>query len=514
MSKYILLLILTVFVHHRAAFAQQKHDLQEVAAVTTLAVYAPQNPHEIAGYAVFYKRTTAMRENDVYGIDLLDTQLIKTHSVKVLAPLNAVLVATACNGAAVAISFYSPEKGSYVHKSYDMTLVELGTRTEKGKPAEMELLEVVRKQELPISAYYFGLRALPGGKGFVRAGFGEKGGQFKLACYDNTLKNRWSKDTPDDSPYLESFTLLDADTQYVAGISMRRKSMLSPKIDYFLTIFEAAKGKKALDIELDAPEGKVICAGGFIESGKGKVTLVGEYFDKKAAIGTDKSKGVFLRTFEVATKKEVAVQYLSWGGDIAPLLPEEEGKRVLENAFYAVHGLLPATKGGNGVLVLEQFKKIASKTEPLVAYLGENTGGMRIKTGHVLVLELAPGNNDAVSAKYLPQTPQEVTLLPGTDLLSAAVIGQMAKDTRRLGCAYVRHADAKQGHAVLAEDRTGSGSLFLRAITATAGQGLKTNKSELPAVARTQYQFLPAAQGGTVVVALDLGGRVCRFGFL
>jgi hypothetical protein len=510
MSKHILTFTIALLCSMATAVAQNAHDLQDVAFVHTETVYSAQKPNEIIGYAAFYKRSNTQRENDVYGIDLLDTKLVKTHSVKILAPRNAILMGTATNGTAVAISFYNPEKGSYLHKSYDMTLTELGNRTEKVKPLEDEILKIVQKQELAVTAYHFGLRAVPGGRGFVRAGFGEKNGQFKLTCYDNTLKTRWSKDTPDDSPFFESFTLLAVDSQYIAGIALRRKSTFSPRTEQFLTVYETAKGKKALEIELDWPDMKISYSGGFIHTGKGQVALVGAFFDKNDVIGTHKSRGLFVRTFGIADKKVLSTQYFNWATDIANLLPGEEGKRVLENAFYTAHALLPATKGAGGMLVLEQFKKIAAVTEPMVEVLGEKTGGMRIKTGHVLVLEL---NADglATSAKVFPQTAQEIVLLPGTDMPSGLFWGQSVKDTRSMGCAFVQPTD--QGPIALAADQTGNGNLLLRTITAPVGQGLQFAKSDI-AVKADWYQFLPAANGGVVVVAMRGVGRACVFGFL
>jgi hypothetical protein len=162
------------------------------------------------------------------------------------------------------------------------------------------------------------------------------------------------------------------------------------------------------------------------------------------------------------------------------------------------------------MLVLEQFKKIAAVTEPMVEVLGEKTGGMRIKTGHVLVLEL---NADglATSAKVFPQTAQEIVLLPGTDMPSGLFWGQSVKDTRSMGCAFVQPTD--QGPIALAADQTGNGNLLLRTITAPVGQGLQFAKSDI-AVKADRYQFLPAANGGVVVVAMRGVGRACVFGFL
>ena len=486
----------------------QPHELQEVSQVTSFAMTKSGNPGEITGYIALYKRAKSMKENDIYGIDLMNANLEKTHSVKILIPLGASLITSVFNDSVVGLMFYNPDKKHFLLKSYDLTLTERGSRTEKPKSEELSLLDMVHKEELPVPNYFFRIYPIPGGQGFVRAGFGETDEQYKITCYDNNFKNKWSRGTKEDEPYIEFFSILDVSKQYVTGVSIRRKSMLSPKMEHFLVVYDLEKGKKVLDVPVERTEDKLTFSAAFLDDKTQTVLLQGEYWGQREQPGINKSNGLFLKKFDLATKKEVAEKVIPWTGEMSARLEPVAAKRLNELAYHAAVAGAPLANG-NTLLVLQQFKKTTGSVPPFLMVLGEKTPGLRIKTGHVLAVELN-SRLELVSAQILEKTPLERTLPPGTDIVGAPLLGHFAQNAIRSVTPFLQYNTTGQCTGVVLLDQK-NGQVDLCTVSTDEQNKIRVIVSDMTTANPLSSQFLPSLTGRAMITEYWPSQFKCEF---
>jgi hypothetical protein len=486
----------------------QPHELQEVSQVTSFAMTKPGNPAEITGYIALYKRAKSMKENDVFGIDLMNLNLEKTNSAKILVPLGTTLITSVFNDSVVGLMFYNPDKKHFLLKSYDLALNERGSRTEKPKSEELSLLDMVHKQELPVPNYFFRIYPIPGGQGFVRAGFGETDEQYKITCYDNNFKNKWSRGTKEDDPYIEFFSILNVSKQYAAGMSIRRKSMLSPKMEHFLVVYDLEKGKKALDVPIERADSKLNFSAAFLDDKTQTVLLQGEYWGQREQPGLNKSNGLFLKKFDLATKKELSEKTIAWTGEMAARLNPSDAKLLTDPAYHTAIAGTPLANG-NTLLALQQFKKTAEGVSPHLMVLGEKTPGLRIKTGHVLAVEL---NNrlGLVSVHMLDLAPLEYTLPPGTDIVGIPLLGHFSQNALYKNAPFLQYNAAGQCTGAVLSDPNAA-QVDVHTISTDEQGSVRVSKSGVATANPRSTQLLPSVTGRAMMAEYRPDEQKCGF---
>ncbi len=76
----------------------QTYALKGINSFSSNGIKAILNNKEVVGYVLFYKTDKADSKNDNYGFDLLDENLNKVSTVKVILPRNAMLLQPVYNG--------------------------------------------------------------------------------------------------------------------------------------------------------------------------------------------------------------------------------------------------------------------------------------------------------------------------------------------------------------------------------------------------------------------------------
>lgn len=400
----------------------QSYTVDDISSFSSNGIKPIKNGRDVVGYVIFYKLDRADSKNDNYSFDLLDEKLNKVSTQKVVLPRGAYLMGTVYNEEALGLMFFDTRKQNYIFKSYDKTLNLLGSLvTEKPNRWERAALQQTASDE----AYsIYGIQPVKG-KGFVRAGYGEKKDQFAITFYDNNFKKQWFYETPSKSDDFETFLISDINEQYITGVTIRRGSLMSKRFEYFLTVFDVATGKKTIDVSVEKPKQQLSISATNILPEKNQVVLQGEYYDDNDKPGVSKSQGFYLKIYDLGTGKPVDEKLYSWKKDINKMF-DAKGKESLEDNYLNYpHTLFKAANGRN-YIVFEQFKKAADGVGIAIVALGGQASVAKIKVKNMWLLELDE-NYNALSIKYYEKDASDVTLPSGAEFLGAGFLGYYTK---------------------------------------------------------------------------------------
>lgn len=476
----------------------QTYKLDGIEQFSKSGIKPIKNGTETAGYILFYKNDKADSKNDNYAFELLDEKLNKVNRVKVVLPKNSRLIQSAYNGETLGLMFFDAKEGSYIFRAYDKTLKQVGTATAKDLN-KYEEAAMVRMDSDEAAAYY-GIQAVPS-KGFVRAGYGEGKDQYSVTMYDINFKKKWRYQTPDDSKGMETFILSDINDKYVSGLTMRRKGMMSTKFEYFLTVFDLETGKKMVDVSVESSkENLSISATNLLENDE--VVVQGEYYDLNDKAGVNKSKGLYLKKFDIKTAKPIGENLFSWESDIKKLF-DANGKQSIEDNYVNYPMTFIKAANGHSYIVYEQYKKVADGVGIAVIALGGQASAVKLKIGNIWVLEI-DANYKPLSVKYYEKDASSVLMPPGAGIYGAGLLGLIAKvtggfdyqfmqqsqDMSTFNIAYLNY-DRENGE----KTKTIVGNIFL-----AKDGSFNFDKIDITAAKKTRRVLYPAA-GNSVMLA-------------
>ncbi len=495
-SKTFLLCIFSIL---SIGLSAQSYALKGIKSFNSRGIQAIMNNKEVVGYVLFYKTDKEDAKNDNYSLELLDEKLAKVSTVKVILPRNAVLLQPVYNGEALGLLFYNQSKGNYIYRSYDKKLKEIGSLIAE-KPIKFERA-ALEQMDGDAAASFYGLHAVQG-KGFVRAGYGEDKDKYRITFYDNNLKTKWSYQTPETSKDYETFLVADIDEHYVTGITMRRDGLMSRKMEYFLTVFEVETGKKLLDVSAENPKEQLSISSAILLEGTDQVTLQGEYYDLDDKPGVSKSKGFYLKIYDLKTGKEISEKKFSWAKDIGKLF-NAKGKESIEDKYLNFPLTMFKAANGHYYIAFEQYKKAADAGGIAMVALGGTASLVKIKVGSMWVIEL-DADYKPLALQYYEKDGSNVVLPPGVGMMGAGLLGyfvnamgwfdyqflQQSNDKTTFNIAYINY-DREKGE----KSKTVVGNIFL------AKDGtLNFDKVDITEPKRTTLNLYPA-QGSNIMLS-------------
>lgn len=483
----------------------QSYSVDDIKSFSYSGIRAIMNDKEVTGYVLFYKTDKADAKNDKYAFDLLDEKLNKVTTVKVVLPRNAYLLNCAYNGEALGLMFFDAAKGNYIFKSYDKTLKLLGSVVTE-KAHRWEKMGLVQMGE-EYAATSYGLHSVLG-KGFIRTGVGEGKDQFKITLYDNNFKKKWSYETPESTKDFETFIISDVNDRYVTGTLLRRKNGMSKIFEYFLAVFDVETGKKLIDKSIEKSKEQLSISNVNLLEGTDQAVLQGEYYDLDDKPGVNKSKGFYLKVFDLKTGKEISEKQFSWASDINKLF-NAKGKESIEDKYLNFPHSFFKAANGHYYSVFEQYKKAADAgaiaTGIAVGMLGGRSEGsaMKIKVGNLWLLEL-DGDYNPIKIDYYEKDASNIFLPSGMGWATASMLGQYAKtsggfdyqflqqssDKSTFNMAYINY-DREKGE----KNKTIVGNIFM-----AKDGSLNFDKVDMTAAKRTSLALYPA-KGSNIVLS-------------
>ncbi len=399
----------------------QTYKMDNIQNFSSNGIKPVKNENGIIGYTLFYKTDKADKKNDNYAFELLDEKLIKVNRIKVVLPNGARLIQSVHNGITLGMMFYDTYGGKYIYKSYDATLKLVGSSdSEKLSYNECSALFNMSDNE---SSTNYGIHALPK-KGFVQAGYGEKGNEFSVTVFDVNFKKKWKYQSPAKQDLIETFVLSDIDDKYISGLTMRRKGIKSFRFEYFLTVFDIETGKKLLDISVEKQkENLSISATNLMENDQ--LLVLGEYYEAKDKAGVGKSNGIYIKKFDIKTGKAINETKLSWMIDIKKMFDHNGIKRLEDNYLNYPMSLIRAANG-HIYLVYEQYKKTIDGVALALTFIGFRSNLSKLKIGDLWMLELDE-NFKPIKVNYYTKESSSVTLPISATYYGTGYLGKYAK---------------------------------------------------------------------------------------
>jgi hypothetical protein len=484
----------------------QTYTVEGIERVGSQSIKAILNEKTVIGYIMFFIKDKADKRNYNYTFDLLDEKLNKISSVNVVLPKGAILLKSTYNGTTLGLMFFDTNKKNYILKSFDRQLAPLGTKFIGDIiSSELSTLSQMVASGSEEGFAMYGIHPVAG-KGFVRPSYGDKASQYKITFFDNNFNEKWSYETPEEAKGLESFLISDINDKYITGITIRRGGILSKKLNYFLTVFDVDSGKKIIDASTESKKQQLSISSIILQEGSDQLIVQGEYYNETDRPGIDKSKGFYLKSYNLSNGKEETERLYSWDKDIAKLF-NAKAKASIENKFLNYPHTLFKAVNGHYFMVFEQFKKAIDGGALILNLASGGRMGAnvtKVSIGDVWILEM-DANLNALNVNFFEKD-QHVIELPislGMTILPAGQLGMITKWYDRFDYQFIqRKEDGTFNISFLNHDKekgekakTIIGNIFM-----PKDGKLSYDEIEATSTKKTSY-FLFPGQSGYIMLA-------------
>jgi hypothetical protein len=425
-----------------AAVHAQTQTLDNISRVSRSAISPIYAGNEVKGYILYAKADKADRKNDNYRLDFYDQDLNKVSNITLQKPSgNYFLMSNSFNGSAFGLYFYNNRDKTLEIETYDTSLKKLGSKVidEVSRADAMLVQQALQMGAIGGNPFNkLNLFAVPG-FGFVRNSYEGLMKGYRLQMYDDKLNSKWQLNSDPKSKYYEAINLTEAADKYLLATAMRRDGMMSKKVESFMVAFDAATGKKMLELPVESSKTEQLSLNSFtFDPVKREFVAVGEFYKLDDKPFVNKSQGFYIKRFSEDGKPVFAKNY-GWQNEVQAALPAE-ARQSVEDGF--VNYTQSIVRGANGktYIVAEQYKIVANGAGIALSMLG----GGSVSKGHIanmLVFELDPSYK-LTQIKFYPKDQSTAVPPPGGGLMGAGLMGQYFKASGQFDYQFMQKNDA------------------------------------------------------------------------
>lgn len=327
--------------------------------------------NEIKGYYFFFKADKVGKGSYSYRLVMTDPNLKEVGTQKMVASRTLYLLEASYNGAALCFKFYdSKEKKLYLY-FYDNNAEKIGKKTITPERQELAYYAAaMQKGEIANTSIF----AVPG-KGFLhyRSIKNKKMGYNVQYYPNNSEEDDWKFKSDDESRQVEFASFILANDDLVLNSIIRKKSLLTKDMSFFIQGIDPKTGDEIFDIPLEDEKHSVQMMNAFRDKQTGNVRLFGYYFDKDQK----EAKGNSLGMCQVTINNEGEVldkTLVSWEKDIAKFLPTNERGKMKGIGYLYFHRVIQ-TDDGKVFAIGEQYSKEVSGGATALNVLAAASGG-------------------------------------------------------------------------------------------------------------------------------------------
>ena len=407
---------------------------------------------EVKGYTLFYKSDKADKGNDNFHMAIYDANLSPTKTIDMQKPRGKyLLLGNAYNGEGIGFYFYNFKDKQFEIEFYDNTLTKKATVADNHKLTNMEEASLnnaraADEKDAHNMGYDLGIYAVTG-KGFITNGLLKYGKGYTLKMYDNSLQQKWSYSSPEEAKEYEALFINEVTDKYLIGNLLRRPSMMSRAMTYFVIVFDAISGKKIMEIpvESDAKEQLSLNTITYDEASN-QIFVIGDYYGPDDKPGSSRSKGFFFKTYDLSGK-ELNKQFYSWDKDVKSKLPAEATESLSKGAMNYTHKVLKG-EDGKFYLVCEQFSKSASGAGIATMAMGGRASVTKAIIWNILVYAL---NKDLTLSeiKFVKKDKSDAELPLGADYMGPGLVGMIMKFNGSFDYQFTQTANDGKSHDIV-----------------------------------------------------------------
>jgi hypothetical protein len=429
MKNKSLILLICAFIYAASGSAQTQ-QLSGFKTINSRSISPIFDGKEVKGYALIYKSDKADKENDNIHIAVYDVNLALSKTIDLKKPRGKYLMlGNAYNGEGIGFYFYNFKDKQFEIEMFDKNLVKKAEVTDNHKLTNMEQMAINNAKaadDKEQSTFGVSMNIFPVlGEGFITNGSMKNGKGYSLKMYDNMLKEKWTYATPEDADYYEAIMISEVTGKYLIGNVIRRPSLMSSKMTFYLTVFDALTGKKKMEVPISGAGGDQLSLNTIVyDEPTDQIIAIGDYYAEGDKVGSARSKGFYFKVY-TPDGKEVQKQMYSWEKDVKSKMPPEANESLSKNAMNYTHKIL---KGDDGkfYLVTEQYAKSASGAGIATMAMGGSANVTKAVIWNLMVIVL---NKDLTlnEIKYYTKDRSDAELPPGMDFYGPGMWGMVMK---------------------------------------------------------------------------------------
>ncbi|CAN5591865.1 hypothetical protein BH11BAC2_BH11BAC2_23330 [soil metagenome] len=309
-----------------------------------------QESGTLAGYFVFYLDDKIDKKNDAYLLQILDNNLNSVKSINVLQPRGSFLLEAGYNGKSFAMMYYS--KGDLSIVAYDKTGKKLGEKKYEDISRIQKAMIESQMQQDDINPSISPL----GESGFVKQSLvkNDKYG-YTIEAFGNDMSPLWTYGSDVKSDLLEVADVVYSSSKYVVAYVIRKKSLLTNKMDGAIVVLDAVTGKKLFEkpMKEDSELSVMNC---FVNEETNTFNVIGEYYLPGEEIMKSKSVGLFAMVLDKTGSKQL-FKKISWAGDIRKFRKMDPDEKDKTQTYF--HKVI-RTSDNKIVAIGEQYKRQVS----------------------------------------------------------------------------------------------------------------------------------------------------------
>lgn len=376
---------------------------------------------KITGYYVFYESDKVDRKNRRYDVEVLDENLKSVAKDEIVETKYTQLLETAYNGSHLLFKFLDTKNKTVSYRLMDSEGEISKPVTRETSKYELQLYMAVLNQQGDFYSLSF-----PDDKGFLDVtGIKEKDYGYQTTYITNDAKIEWTYETTQPKGILTATTLYSsADFSLLAEVST--PSLLSRDATYSLNRINR-RGKSDFKVHLSTSRYNLIPHNALYDEKTGRITLIGEHYNKGEKSMKSESEGVFICDLD-DEGKFTNEKYFSWDKEIKENMAADDFKEFREYRLY-FHDV-SFTKDGNLVAVGEQYRKQVSAGGVAMNALAGALGGssdvsvLEIRMGDMVFIEINP-EREINQIKIFDKKNSSVLLPKGYELVNTNLLGKL-----------------------------------------------------------------------------------------
>ncbi len=419
-SKTLLLSVL-MFLCSGAFIHAQKKSFDGVKHIQLKNMGAITKGNDVTGYYMFYKLDKVDRKNNSYALDILDQNLEVVKSTKIVDSKYLALLEGAYNGDAIILKFYESKEKLLQHRMYgnDGTLIRKKEMELTNKEAQLLFGSVDLNEE---ASKFADLHAV-GSRGFVdyKKVKNKKFG-YQMKFYPDTKGERsWTKGSSTESKELEFANFLAANDEIVLSNVVKKKSLMTRDMDFYLLGNDAATGKKLFEKQVSDSKYEVSVINAYLEGEN--IRLIGLYYEKGAKEAKAPSLGII--TMAMDKKGEISDKRTIAWTKAQKFLDINKSGKIKDMGHVYFHRFVKG-EGGKIYGIAESYKKAASGAGIAIAALGGKASLVKMVVKDMLVFEFSP-EFDLTNIEVFKKGKSDFGLPPGAGLASSQLLGLYIK---------------------------------------------------------------------------------------
>ncbi len=490
-----------------STFAQTQ-ELPDFATFSRQGINPIFEGKEVKGYTLFYRSDKADKANDNYHITLFDQDLKKVKTITMQKPRGKFLaLGNAYNTDEIGFYFYNLKEKQFEIEAYDMTLKKVASRIVEHKLTNMEQasiqMRINAEKDDGVVMNDIGLYAVPG-KGFLTNGLLKNGKGATFEMMDNKLKTKWTYAPDENSDDYESILINEVTDKYLVGAMVKRPGMMSRKMTFYLVVFDVNTGKKIMERPVNTGGSDQLSLNTVMYDEAGdQFVAIGDYYGADDKPGIAKSRGFYIKTFDISGKEITKKQY-SWAKDVKSMLPSEANESLEKGAMNFTHKILKG-KDGKIYIISEQYSKTADALGIAGNVLGGGYGNSMTKAvvWNLLVYVLKP-DFTLSEVKFYAKDKTPVGLPPGGDFLGAGLMGAMVKYIGGFDYQFTQQSNDGSSYDVVYIDydkeKGESTKRVLGNVIISQDGTMKLDKMDITAKAKGMTSFVYPAKSGYVMM--------------